>query len=55
VSEQASNSQDLTVALVHGAFAEGSHVIMVSQPQLVADVILTAAAAVDQPAAAPAG
>jgi pimeloyl-ACP methyl ester carboxylesterase len=34
---------------------EGSHVIMVSQPQLVADVILTAAAAVDQPAAAPAG
>jgi hypothetical protein len=24
VSEQASNSQDLTVALVHGAFADGS-------------------------------
>jgi hypothetical protein len=35
---------------------EGSHVIMVSQPQAVADVILTAAAAVaPQPAAAAAG
>jgi pimeloyl-ACP methyl ester carboxylesterase len=35
--------------------AEGSHVIMVSQPGAVADVILTAAAAVARPAAAPAG
>ena len=32
--------------------AEGSHVIMVSQPGAVVDVILTAAAAVDRPAAA---
>jgi pimeloyl-ACP methyl ester carboxylesterase len=32
--------------------AEGSHVIMVSQPETVANVILTAAAAVDRPAAA---
>jgi hypothetical protein len=32
--------------------AEGSHVIMVSQPDVVADVIRTAAAAVGQPAAA---
>jgi pimeloyl-ACP methyl ester carboxylesterase len=31
--------------------AEGSHVIMISQPQTVADVILTAAAAVNRPAA----
>ncbi len=31
---------------------EGSHVIMVSQPEAVADVILTAGAAVDRPAAA---
>ena len=31
---------------------EGSHVIMVSQPEAVGDVILTAASAVDQPAAA---
>jgi hypothetical protein len=31
--------------------AEGSHVIMVSQPDVVADVIRTAAAAVGQPAA----
>jgi hypothetical protein len=31
---------------------EGSHVIMVSQPGAVADVILTTAAAVDRPAAA---
>jgi pimeloyl-ACP methyl ester carboxylesterase len=31
---------------------EGSHVIMVSRPDVVADVILTAAAAVDRPAAA---
>ena len=31
---------------------EGSHVIMVSQPEAVADVILTAAAAVGRPAAA---
>jgi pimeloyl-ACP methyl ester carboxylesterase len=31
---------------------DGSHVIMVSQPAAVADVILTAAAAVDRPAAA---
>jgi pimeloyl-ACP methyl ester carboxylesterase len=30
---------------------EGSHVIMISQPEAVADVILTAAAAVDRPAA----
>ena len=34
---------------------EGSHVIMVSQPQAVTDVILTAAAAVARPAAAAAG
>jgi pimeloyl-ACP methyl ester carboxylesterase len=34
---------------------EGSHVIMVSQPGAVADVILTAAAAVDRPAAATGG
>jgi len=34
---------------------EGSHVIMVSQPGAVADVILTAAAAVARPAAATAG
>jgi hypothetical protein len=43
----------LTVVLVHGAFAdeaEGSHVTMISQPAIVADVILTAAAAVDRPA-----
>jgi hypothetical protein len=32
--------------------AEGSHVIMVSQPGTVAEVIMTAAAAVDRPAAA---
>jgi hypothetical protein len=32
--------------------AEGSHVIMVSQPAAVAEVILTAAAAVGQPVAA---
>jgi hypothetical protein len=32
--------------------AEGSHVIMVSQPDVVADVIRTAAAAVGRPAAA---
>jgi hypothetical protein len=31
---------------------EGSHVIMVSQPEAVADVIQTAAAAVDRQAAA---
>ena len=35
--------------------AEGSHVIMISKPQVVADVILTAAAAVQRPAAATAG
>ena len=34
---------------------EGSHVIMVSQPGAVVDVILTAAAAVDRPAAATGG
>ena len=33
---------------------EGSHVIMISQPEAVADVILTAAAAVDRVAAQPA-
>ena len=32
--------------------AEGSHVIMVSQPGIVAEVIMTAAAAVDPPVAA---
>jgi pimeloyl-ACP methyl ester carboxylesterase len=37
------------------AEAEGSHVIMVSQPGAVADVILTAAAAVARPAAATGG
>jgi alpha-beta hydrolase superfamily lysophospholipase len=37
------------------AEAEGSHVIMISQPEAVADVILTAAAEVDQPAAAAGG
>jgi pimeloyl-ACP methyl ester carboxylesterase len=31
---------------------EGSHVIMISRPDVVADVIMTAAAAVDRPAAA---
>jgi pimeloyl-ACP methyl ester carboxylesterase len=35
--------------------AEGSHVIMVSQPAAVAEVIMTAAAAVDRPAAAGGG
>ncbi len=35
--------------------AEGSHVIMISQPDIVADVIVTAAAAVDREAAAKAG
>ena len=35
--------------------AEGSHVIMVSQPGAVAEVILTAAAAVTRPAAATGG
>jgi pimeloyl-ACP methyl ester carboxylesterase len=35
--------------------AEGSHVIMVSQPAAVAEVIMTAAAAVDRPAAADGG
>ena len=35
--------------------AEGSHVIMVSQPGAVAEVIMTAAAAVDRPAAAAGG
>jgi hypothetical protein len=35
--------------------AEGSHVIMVSQPDAVAEVITTAAAAVDRPAAAAGG
>jgi len=34
---------------------EGSHVIMISRPDVVADVITTAAAAVDRPVAAPAG
>jgi pimeloyl-ACP methyl ester carboxylesterase len=34
---------------------EGSHVLMVSQPAAIADVILTAAAAVDRPAAAAGG
>ena len=34
---------------------EGSHVIMVSQPGAVAEVILTAAAAVTRPAAATGG
>ena len=33
----------------------GSHVIMLSQPQAVTDVILTAAAAVSRPVAAAAG
>ena len=32
--------------------AEGSHVIMVSKPGIVAEVIMTAAAAVDPPVAA---
>jgi hypothetical protein len=32
--------------------AQGSHVIMISQPGTVADVIMTAAAAVHRPAAA---
>ncbi|HKE97890.1 MAG TPA: alpha/beta hydrolase [Actinomycetes bacterium] len=35
--------------------AEGSHVVMVSQPGAVADVIMTAAAAADRPAAAAGG
>ena len=35
--------------------AEGSHVIMISQPDIVADVIMTAAAAVDREASATAG
>lgn len=35
--------------------ADGSHVIMVSQPEVVADVILTAAAAVDRPTVAAGG
>ena len=35
--------------------AEGSHVIMISQPDIVVDVIRTAAAAVGQPTAAPPG
>jgi hypothetical protein len=35
--------------------AEGSHVIMVSQPGTVADVIRTAAAAVGRPATATGG
>jgi hypothetical protein len=35
--------------------AEGSHVIMVSQPEAVAEVILTAAAAVGQQSGAAAG
>jgi hypothetical protein len=35
--------------------AEGSHVIMVSQPDVVADVILTAAAAVKRPVGAATG
>jgi hypothetical protein len=34
---------------------EGSHVIMISQPQAVTDVILNAVAAVGQPAAATVG
>jgi hypothetical protein len=34
---------------------EGSHVIMISQPEAVADVILTAAAAVDRQVAAAGG
>ena len=34
---------------------EGSHVIMISQPEAVADVILTAAAAVDRQTAAAGG
>jgi hypothetical protein len=34
---------------------EGSHVIMISRPDAVADVIKTAAAAVSRPAAATAG
>jgi regulator of extracellular matrix RemA (YlzA/DUF370 family) len=35
--------------------AEGSHVIMVSQPETVAEVIMTAAAAVDRRTAAAGG
>lgn len=35
--------------------ADGSHVIMVSQPEVVAEVIMTAAATVDRQAAAGAG
>jgi hypothetical protein len=35
--------------------AEGSHVIMISQPDVVADVIKTAAAAVGRPVGATAG
>ena len=37
-----------TIVLVHGAFADASssHVIMISQPQAVTDVIVTAARAV---------
>lgn len=42
-----------TVAQTDRSKAEGSHVIMVSQPEAVAEVILTASAAVDRvPAAA---
>ena len=42
-----------TIVLVHGAFAdgsevEGSHVIMISQPQAVTDHILKAARAVSR-------
>jgi hypothetical protein len=33
--------------------AEGSHLLMVSQPAVVADAILTAAAAVQRPTASP--
>jgi hypothetical protein len=35
--------------------AEGSHVIMASQPETVAEVIMTAAAAADRPRAAAGG
>jgi hypothetical protein len=35
--------------------ADGSHVIMVSQPETVAEVILTAAAAVHRPTSSAAG
>ena len=67
MSDTTPGTTPLTVVLVHGAFAdassperagaditeaEGSHVIMVSHPEIVVSVIMEAVAAVGQPTVA---